>query len=114
MIYIQNDIGSSKGLCTTPSIVNDDSSSSATSSSPALLHDYEEIPNRWCPEVDDCIAEHSLSDSARCEIVRVLVNQLFSRTRKPTRVNCENHARKLILKYPFMKDDMGNGYVSIK
>ena len=31
---------------------------------------------------------------------------------KPIRNHCEQVARKLILKYPFMKDDMGDGYVS--
>lgn len=90
------------------------SSISAGTSSGGALRDPDEIPSRWCPEVEDCIMEHSLSDSARCEIVRALVNQLFARTRKPARVDCEHHARKLILKYPFMKDDMGNGYVSMK
>ena len=37
---------------------------------------------------------------------------LFSRFAKPTREHCGSLARQLILKHPFMKDDMGNGYVS--
>ena len=41
------------------------------------------------------------------------MNQLFARASKPTRFQCEDLARKLILKYPFVKDDMGNGYVSV-
>ena len=53
-----------------------------------------------------------MTDSARNEIVRSLVNQLSTRASKPTRSQCEKFARKLILKYPFVKDDMGNGYVS--
>ena len=53
-----------------------------------------------------------MTDSARNEIVRSLVNQLFARASKPTRAQCEELARKLILKYPFVKDDMGTGYVS--
>ena len=48
----------------------------------------------------------------RAEIVRVLVTSLFSRFTKPTRAQSAALARKLILKYPFMKDDLGNGYVS--
>lgn len=71
------------------------------------------IPGHWRPEVEGCIKKQGLSDSARSEIVRVLVTQLFVHSRKPSRVDCEQLARKLILKYPFMKDDMGNGYVSI-
>lgn len=103
-------------MCGTPSSISTrsslDDAGSSSSNAQALLRDPEEIPTRWFPEVDDCILQCSLSDSARCEIVRVLVNQLFARMREPKRVNCEHHARKLILKYPFMKDDMGNGYVS--
>lgn len=63
--------------------------------------------------MEECIRDSCLTDSARSEIVRVLVTQLFAHARKPSRVDCEQDARKLILKYHFMKDDMGNGYVSI-
>ena len=31
---------------------------------------------------------------------------------KPTRNQCQQVARKLILQCPFMKDDIGDGYVS--
>ena len=51
-------------------------------------------------------------DSACNAIVKTLVNQLFARSIKPTRLECEGLARRLILKYPFVKDDLGNGYVS--
>lgn len=71
------------------------------------------IPDHWRPEVENCLKEECLTDSARNEIVRSLVNQLFARASKPTRSQCEELARKLILKYPFVKDDMGTGYVSI-
>lgn len=71
-----------------------------------------EIPEHWDPEVEECIRNQSLEESARCEIVRALVSLLFSRFAKPTREQCGSLARKLILKHPFMKDDMGNGYVS--
>ena len=71
------------------------------------------IPDHWQPEIESCLKEECLTDSARNEIVRSLVNQLFARASKPTRSQCEKLARKLILKHPFVKDDMGNGYVSI-
>ena len=70
------------------------------------------IPEHWRPEVELCIQEKSISDSSRAEIVRTLVNLLFARASKPTKYQCEELARKLILKFPFMRDDMGNGYVS--
>lgn len=71
-----------------------------------------EIPEHWRPEVEQCIRNESLEESARCEIVRTLVSLLFSRFAKPTREQCGSLARQLILKHTFMKDDMGNGYVS--
>ena len=71
-----------------------------------------EIPEHWRPEVEGCIRNQSLEESARCEIVRTLVCLLFSHFPKPTREQCGSLARQLILKHPFMKDDMGNGYVS--
>ena len=71
-----------------------------------------EIPDHWRPEIEGCIIDKRFSSSSRNEIVRILVSQLFCRTTKPTRVQCENLARKFILKYPFAKDDLGNGYVS--
>ena len=72
-----------------------------------------EIPTMWRPDVEVCIREKSLNDSARDEIVRHLVNLLFSYSAKPTRADCDQLARKLILTYPWMRNDMGSGYVSV-
>ena len=71
------------------------------------------IPDHWRPEIEQCIEEKCFSDSARNEVVRTLVNQSFTTSSKPSRNNCEQLARKLILVYPFAKDDLGNGYVRI-
>ena len=71
-----------------------------------------EIPKMWRPDVEDCIREKCLTVSARDEIVRHLVNLLFSTSTKPIRAECEELGRKLILTYPWMKDDMACGYVS--
>ena len=87
------------------------SSSSLFTMTSASLND--EIPDHWLPEVEQCIEDKQLTDSARNEMVRSLVNVLFSRFSKPTRSKCEDLTRKLILKYPFVKDDLGNGYVSV-
>ena len=95
--------GSTISVCSTPS-----GTSTPTSRRGDII-----IPEHWRPEVESCLREESLTDSARNQIVRSLVNQLFARASKPTRLQCEQLARKLILKYPFVKDDMGNGYVSI-
>lgn len=77
-----------------------------------ILCDEVEVPDHWRPEIEDCIKMKRLTDSCRKEIVRILVSQLFCKSTKPTRAECEGLARKFILKYPFTKDDMGNGYVS--
>ena len=71
-----------------------------------------DIPDHWQPEVESRILSKHLTDNARAEIKRTLVNQLFARSSKPDRSDCEQIARKLILMYPFMNDDLGNGYVS--
>ena len=67
----------------------------------------------WRPDVEVCIREKNLNDSARDEIVRHLVNLLFSYSTKPTCADCDQLARKLIVTYPWMRDDMGSGYVSV-
>lgn len=71
------------------------------------------IPDHWRPEVESCIKNKMLTPSARNDIVRTLVSQLFSRSNKPTRLECEVHARKLVSKYPFLKDDRSEGFVSL-
>ena len=65
------------------------------------------IPDHWRPEIESCLKEECLTDSARNEIVRSLVNQLFARASKPMSSQCEELARKLIVKHPFVKDNMG-------
>ena len=71
------------------------------------------IPQHWRPEVEECFRNQCLTASARNEIVRTLVSILFSKSSRPTRSDCEVMGRKMILKYPFTKDDLGCGYVSI-
>ena len=60
-------------------------------------------------KLEVCLNEKCINDSAKNMMVRSLVNLLFAKDTKPSRANCENLARRLILKYPFLKDDMGNG-----
>lgn len=53
-----------------------------------------------------------LTPNARQEIVRTVASQLFAKTQRPNRSDCDQVARQLILKFPFTKDDLGCGYVS--
>ncbi|XP_065893301.1 uncharacterized protein [Dysidea avara] len=71
------------------------------------------IPTHWRPDTLKCIKQKSLSCDSRNDIVRTLVSIMMSKVgAKPTRGQCEQAARDLILKYPFMKDDIGDGYLS--
>lgn len=83
------------------------SSISATSSD--IIH----IPDYWREETQNCIDAGVLDDSSRSDIVHTLVTLLVAKFgTRPRRARCEELARQLILKYPFMRDDLGTGYVS--
>ena len=57
-----------------------------------------------------CIEEGVLDDKSRSDICRTLVTLLVAKCGpKPGRNRSEELCRKLILKYPFMKDNIGNG-----
>ena len=54
-----------------------------------------------------------MNDESRRDVVHTLVTLLVAKDGpKPGRMHCEDLGRQLILKYLFMKDDLGNGYVS--
>lgn len=72
------------------------------------------IPDHWREETQTCIAERALDSDAQRDIVRTLVTLLVSRYGpKPGTTTYEQVAWSLILKYPFMADDVGTGYVSL-
>ena len=72
-----------------------------------------EIPSKWRDDTLACISEKKLTPSARKEIVQTLVTLVISKFgSNPTKAQLEIVARRLILKYPFMRDDIGTGYVS--
>ena len=71
------------------------------------------IPSTWCPETQQCIDDQDMTPDARSDIVRTLVTLLTARVGpNPTHDQLGDIARQLVLKYPFMQDDLGNGYVS--
>ena len=54
-----------------------------------------------------------MDDESRSDVTRTLVTLLTAKYGpRPAKSHCQQLARQLILKYPFMKDDMGSGYVS--
>ena len=60
----------------------------------------------------ECFRTKYLTPPVRDAITQILGNILFSRSKKPTQADCDDIARKLILKYPCTKDDIGCGYGS--
>ena len=73
-----------------------------------------EIPMHWRPETMECIEDKKLTNDCRIDIVRTLVTLITAKVGpNPSRSQLQQVARCLILKYPFMKDDLGSGYVSL-
>ena len=71
------------------------------------------IPSQWQEDTQACIDAKVLSPESRSDISRTLMTLLTAKEGpNPGKAKIEAVARKLILKYPFMKDDMGSGYVS--
>ena len=82
-------------------------------STPSSSSNLVDIPTRWRPETQQCLESKVTSDEARNDIVRTLVTLLIAKVGpKPTRRECEQVGRLLLLQYPFLKDDLGPGYVS--
>ena len=72
------------------------------------------IPDNWKEDTQDCINDKVLDSDTRNDISRTIVTLLTAKFgAKFGRDRIEHAARKLILKYPFMADDIGSGYVSI-
>lgn len=59
------------------------------------------------------IDEKKLTSDIRNEIVRDLVTHMYGYVEKPTSSLCKFVAQRLILKYTFMRDTKGTGYVSL-
>ena len=100
LLHTSNQPFSPNSSSSIPSI----SSTSSTSNKDELV-----IPQHWQPEVEQCIKDKILSEQARNKIIQTMVNLLFTRSRKLCLYDCGSLAPILILVYPFMKDDLGNG-----
>ena len=53
-----------------------------------------------------------LTPDVRSQVVRDLVSNMFTYSTSPNHEFCTFVAQRLILKYPFMRDAVGTGYVS--
>ena len=71
------------------------------------------IPNQWRPDTQSCIDTKTLTATARNDICRTLVTLLTVNYGTYERSHIREAAHKLVSKYPFMADDLGDGLVSI-
>lgn len=71
------------------------------------------MPNKWRPSIMFAIKESKLTPDVRNEVVRDLVTHMYSYVERPTSAFCKFVAQRLILQFPFMRDSMGTGFVSI-
>lgn len=71
------------------------------------------IPSHWTTTTQKAIDEQKLDPKIRGDIVRTMATLLITKYGpQPRKSEVEQFARQLILKYPFMRDDIGTGYVS--
>ena len=88
------------------------STPSLQSSSSALSSQLIDILTHWCPETQHCLETKVVSDETCNDISRTLVTLLVAKYgSKPSRRQCKQSSRALILQYPFLKDDLGPGYI---
>ena len=103
-----------------PSISPQDSVSASGSGSlkgmPSTSSELIIIPDTWRADTQTCIDAKLLagdSRNVRNDIARTLATLLAAKVgNNPSTQQIEQVSRSLILKYPFMKDDLGSGYVS--
>ena len=94
--------------------------SSVSTSSKGIRRTFK-IPDTWRPSIMSCIRGQTLEEQKRMlvptirnEVVRDLVTQMYSYYTKPDKAAVTEVAKKLVQKYPFMRDDgpQVSGYVS--
>lgn len=64
------------------------------------------------PETEQHLAEEVLVDADKKYIVQTLATILMTQVQRPALKQCGTVAKKLITKFPFLKDDEGDGEVS--
>ena len=78
------------------------------------------IPSLWRPNImsvmeeeDEVLKKQQLTGDVKSEVVRDLVTQMFSFSKRPTKEFCTGVAKMFVEKYPFAKDLGKNvsGYV---
>lgn len=71
------------------------------------------IPEKFSRATMKVLSEEVITDKARIEIVSAIALQAYQHTTYPTSEEYTTMCRKLIERYPFLKDKIGNGIVSL-
>lgn len=72
-----------------------------------------QIPSHFSSRTEEAIASGLLTKGTRIEIIQSLSSAIMVYTKEPTSVHYNTVCRKLIEKYPTLKDTIGTtGYVS--
>ena len=72
------------------------------------------IPSSWRADIMEGISSSNLKPTVRNALVRDLVVHMYSFGSRPSKKFCSFVAKRLILKYPSLRDACGTGYVSIQ
>ena len=112
---VKNNNQPTANTSTSSTIDQDETTSSLGSSLSGLSSRSSDfiMPEKWRDDTQTCIDAKVLNKESRNDITRTLVTLIVAKHgSNPGKAKCEEVSRKLILKYPFMKDDLGSGYVS--
>lgn len=71
------------------------------------------LPKCFSAVVMESLEKKDMKPKVRSAFVRELIVHMTSYGVKPSKNFCSSVARKIVLKYPFLRDAVGSGYVSI-
>ena len=86
-------------------------SSLASSSCSSWIGSFR-IPEKFLTVTMKVLSEEMITDKARVEIVAAIALQAYQHSTYPTSEEYTTMCTKLIERYPFLKDKVGNGIVS--
>lgn len=94
------------------SVLQPSASSISTSSSSSWLGSFQ-IPEKYSKVTMERLREEVMTDKLRQEIISAIAIQIYQHTMYPSSEEYTTVCRKLIERYPYLKDKVGNGIVSI-
>ena len=117
---VPSSIPPTKSPCPSTSASRSDLDVSSDSSSQSVKTTFKEgvpvnyaLPKCFSASVMQSLDNKKMMPNTRSAFVRELVVHMTSFGIRPTRNFCSTVARRIILKYPFLRDAVGNGYVSM-